>query len=116
MADVSEKATDALSLADAAALLRLGEDSLRELVAMGELPALSLNRKHLVLLREDVLEFIRTQARHQQDQRRTNWQARRTEAEFEGVEYTPRKPGGRRRVLPELFDRPTDGRDALRIA
>ncbi len=103
---------DALSLADAAALLLLGEDSLRELILMGEIPALSLNRKHIVLLKEDVIEFIRTHARRQQAQKRTAWQSAENHAEFSGLRRDVRKPGRGRAEIPTLSE-PTDCRKAL---
>lgn len=61
---------DTLSLDEAAKMMRLGEDSMRELIVTGAVPAVSLNRKHCVLLREDVLAFLRATARQQADEKR----------------------------------------------
>lgn len=87
---------------------------MRELVLMGEIPALSLNKKHLVLLREDVLEFIRAQSRIQQTARRAAWDSARINSEFEEVRYVARKPGRKRNKLPALLDPAGDARAALR--
>lgn len=92
----------ALSLADAASMLRLGEDALRELIVSGRIPALSLNRKHVVLLREDVIQFIRTHAHIQQEQRRVNWGEARGRVLDQLPPATPRKRGRPRYRLPTV--------------
>jgi hypothetical protein len=63
-------ANDTLGIADAAAMMRLGVESLHELIVTGEIPAASLNRKHMVLLRADVLDYLRDLARRQQAERK----------------------------------------------
>lgn len=61
---------ETLNLEEAAALARLGVESMRDLIDAGEVPAVRLNQKHTVLLREDVIDFIRTKARQQAEERR----------------------------------------------
>lgn len=61
---------EVLTLEEAAALARCGVDCLRRYVDAGELPAAKLNQKHIVLLREDVINFIRTLGRKQAEERR----------------------------------------------
>lgn len=61
---------EVIDLEQASALLHLGIDATRKLIDLGELPALRLNQKHTVLLREDVIEFIRTEGRRQAEERR----------------------------------------------
>ena len=62
---------ETLSITEAARVMRIGVDAVRRLIATGDLPALSLNRKHLVLLREQVVDFIRSKAQEQALQRRS---------------------------------------------
>lgn len=59
-----------LTLEEAAALARCGVDCLRQYVDSGQIPAARLNQKHIVLLREDVIDFLRTKARQQAEERR----------------------------------------------
>ena len=61
---------ETLSVEEAAALAKCGVECMRALVDAGEVPAARLNRKHTVLLREDVIDFLRTRARQQADERR----------------------------------------------
>lgn len=61
---------ETLDLAEAAALAKCGVDCMREYVDTGEIPATKLNQKHMVLLREDVIDFLRTKARQQAEERR----------------------------------------------
>lgn len=65
---------DTLSLDEAASIMRLGVDAARELVLAGVIPAVTLNKKHMVLLREDVIEFLRETARRQQAERKARVQ------------------------------------------
>ncbi len=91
---------DCLGLNEAAALLRLGVDATRELINAGALPALSLNRKHLVILRADVISFIRDTARAQQNERKA-----RLDVAWRSAEIPPEaefKPGRRRHPTPAL--------------
>ena len=61
---------EVLSLEEAAALAKCGLECMRALVDAGEVPAARLNRKHTVLLRDDVIDFLRTKARQQAEERR----------------------------------------------
>lgn len=63
-------AEDTIGLEEAAGMLRLGIESTRELVDSGQLPAVRLNQKHTVMLRDDVLAYIREEGRRQAEQRR----------------------------------------------
>lgn len=59
-----------LSLTDAAAFLHLGYEATKQLFDSGELPAVSLNQKHYVVMRSDLVDFVRTQGREQAKQRK----------------------------------------------
>jgi len=59
-----------MDLEQAAGFLRLGYEAMKELVRKGEVPALSLNQKHTVLLREDLLDFVRSKGREQAQERK----------------------------------------------
>lgn len=61
---------ETLSLEESAALAKVGLECWRSLVDSGEVPAVKLNGKHTVLLREDVIDFLRTKARQQAEERR----------------------------------------------
>lgn len=61
---------EVLSLAEAAALAKCGVDCMRALVDAGEVPAARLNQKYTILLREDVIDFLRVKARQQAEERR----------------------------------------------
>lgn len=60
---------ETLSLKEAAAMLGIGLESMRGLIRDGAIPAVSLNHKHMVLLRSDVIAFVRDTARRQQEAR-----------------------------------------------
>jgi hypothetical protein len=60
-----------MDLQQAADFLHLGLKSMKELVDSGEVPALSLNQKHTILLRDDLITFVREQGRKQADKRRS---------------------------------------------
>lgn len=61
---------DTLTLEQAADYLHLGLEAMRDLVKTGQVPALSCNQKHTVMLRGDLTAYIREQARAQADQRK----------------------------------------------
>lgn len=63
-------AEETLDLQQAADLAKVGLECMRGYVDSGEVPAARLNQKHVVLLREDVLDFIRVLARKQAEERR----------------------------------------------
>ena len=61
---------DTLDIEEAAAVMKIGVDSMRELVVAGAIPALSHNPKHCVILRGDLLAYISTMARRQQAEKK----------------------------------------------
>lgn len=93
MKPISPAATDAtLDIEAAAALLHLGVASMRELIDTGAVPACQLNRKHTVLLRDDLITYVREEGRRQAESRRA---ARR--------KVVPRAAhAARRAALPDL--------------
>ncbi|WP_152983865.1 hypothetical protein [Stenotrophomonas pavanii] len=61
---------DTLGLEGAAKMLRLGLEAMKDLVDKGEVPAVRLNQKHTVMLREDLIDFLRSEGRRQAAERR----------------------------------------------
>lgn len=61
---------DTLGLEDAAKVLRLGLEAMKALVEEGTVPAVRLNQKHTVMLREDLIEFLRAEGRRQAAERK----------------------------------------------
>lgn len=61
---------DTMGLEAAAEFLHLGYKAMKELVDTGEVPALSCNQKHTVLLRVDLIDYVRTKGREQAEKRR----------------------------------------------
>jgi hypothetical protein len=59
-----------LTLAETAQFLRLGLEATRALFECGELLGTSLNQKHAVFLREDLISYLRETSRRQAAQRR----------------------------------------------
>jgi hypothetical protein len=51
-------------------ILRCGYDTVRTAIECGDLPALQLNKRHTVLLREDVIEYVRVYARRKAQERK----------------------------------------------
>lgn len=94
----SEPAVDeeTLDLPAAARLLHIGLDSMKELVDTGEVPATRLNRKHTVLLRSDLLAYLREEGRRQAEERRM--QARGTKPKV----TVPAKAGRPAAAKPDL--------------
>ncbi len=73
MADMPTTAAandETLGLEQAATLLHLGLEAMKDLVREGAVPALQLNQKHTVLLRADLLAYVREEGRKQAEQRR----------------------------------------------
>lgn len=62
--------SETLSLEEAATFLRLGRKAMKELVDSGAVPAVRLNQKHTVMLREDLIAYLREEGRRQADARR----------------------------------------------
>lgn len=85
---------ETLTLEEAAALAKVGVDCMRTLAQNGDIYATSLNQKHWVFLRDDVIDFLRRRAREQAKQRRD----RNT------VPATRSRAGRRRSPLPVLAD------------
>lgn len=61
---------ETLDLQEASDLLRIDQSSMKELVDKGEVPAVVLNEKHLVILREDLITYLREEGRRQTEDRR----------------------------------------------
>lgn len=59
-----------MDLQQAADFLHLGLKSMKELVESGAVPALSCNQKHTILLRDDLIDYVREQGRLQASKRR----------------------------------------------
>jgi excisionase family DNA binding protein len=95
-----------IGVEEAAEILRCGLPAVQKLIDTGELPALRLNQRHWVLLRDEVIEFVRVKAREQAKVRKIE-HARRN-APRPPVPAPPRKPGEvrRRKPLPVLEDDP----------
>lgn len=88
---------ETLSLEEGAQLARVGLECFTELATTGQIPATRLNQKHWVLLREDVIDFIRTRGREQAKARRQAFAAKKPD------DGKPARGGGRRRrALPAL--------------
>lgn len=62
--------SETMNLEDSAKLVGVGLEAWRDIVDSGQVPAVRLNQKHTVLLREDVIDFIRVMARKQAEERR----------------------------------------------
>ena len=86
---------ETLTLEEAAALAKVGVDCMRTLAQNGDIYATSLNQKHWVFLRDDVIDFLRRRAREQAKQRRD----RNTT-----VPATRSRAGRRRNPLPALAE------------
>ena len=59
-----------MGLEDGAKFLRLGLKAMKELVESGAVPATSLNQKHTVMLREDLIAYLREEGHRQAAARR----------------------------------------------
>lgn len=70
MADRPAANDPTMDLEQAAAFLHLGYKAMKELVDSGAVPALSLNQKHTILLRDDLITYVREQGRAQASKRR----------------------------------------------
>ena len=68
---------DTLTLEQASKVMHLGVEAMRKLVDDGEVPACSLNKKHTVLLRADLIDYIRSKGREQAETRKRPAPARR---------------------------------------
>lgn len=101
--DVMDPNSPTIGVDEAAQILRCGVRSVQDLVETGDLPALELNQRHTVLLREDVIDYVRKRAREQATERKLQ-HARRKAKPPAAIATTPasRSSGRRRRALPDL--------------
>jgi len=90
---------DTLGLEGAARMLRLGLEAMKDLVDKGEVPAVRLNQKHTVMLREDLIDFLRTEGRRQAALRKRT-AVRSDPAAHETNPNQPRRVTNRRRISP----------------
>lgn len=97
---ITDQQSPTINITEAAALLRCGFETAKALIDTGELPALQLNQRHWVLLREDVLDFIRVRARKQAMARKEAHELKL--ARESAATAAPRKRGRKRRPLPDL--------------
>jgi excisionase family DNA binding protein len=98
----TDRNSPTIGIEEAAEILRCGLPAVQKLIETGELPALRLNQRHWVLLRDEVIEFVRVKAREQAKVRKV--QHARRNAPRPPVPVPPRKPGEvrRRKPLPDL--------------
>ena len=85
-----------MNLEQAADFMHLGYKAMKDLVDSGEVPALSLNQKLTILLREDLISYVREQGLKQADKRRARNQPPSTT-----VPAIARRRGGKL-TLPNL--------------
>ncbi|WP_331852470.1 helix-turn-helix domain-containing protein [Stenotrophomonas africana] len=99
---ILDKPDDTLGLEDAARMLRLGLEAMKDLVDKGEVPAVRLNQKHTVMLREDLIEFLRSEGRRQAAERKKSMIGNRPAANTPESGSTRRASQSRRTKLPDL--------------
>lgn len=101
--DIESPNSPTIGIDEAATILRCGVRAVQELVESGELPALELNQRHTVLLREDVIEYVRKRAREQAHERKLQHARRKAKPVVpSAAAATSRGPGRRRKALPDL--------------
>lgn len=83
-------------------MLRLGLEAMKELVDKGEVPAVRLNQKHTVMLREDLIEFLRSEGRRQAAERKKSMIGNRLAANTPDSGSPRRASKSRRTKLPDL--------------
>lgn len=95
---------DTLGLEGAAKMLRLGLEAMKDLVDKGEVPAVRLNQKHTVMLREDLIEFLRLEGRRQAAERKKSMIKHRCRPSAPEDAHSKRaaKANPRRIVPPDL--------------
>lgn len=94
-----DNAEDTLGLEGAARMMRLGLEAMKDLVDKGEVPAVRLNQKHTVMLREDLIDFLRLEGRRQAAERKKSAIGTRPAANA-AVGATPKRKGKARRITP----------------
>ena len=90
---------ETLGIEQAAELMRIGYEAMKQLIDAGEVPAVILNQRHAVLLKSDVLNYIHEQGRLQAEQRR------RLAGRAKGRTVAPAvaaRRGARRKAAPDL--------------
>lgn len=93
------KSDDTLGLEDAARMMRLGLEAMKELVENGDVPAVRLNQKHTVMLRGDLIDFLREEGRRQAAERKKSATGNRPAANA-AVASAPKRKGKARRITP----------------
>lgn len=96
---LSDNAEDTLGLEGAARIMRLGLEAMKELVDKGEVPAVRLNQKHTVMLREDLIDFLRSEGRRQAAERKKSAIGNQPAANAP-VGTIPKRKGKARRISP----------------
>ncbi|WP_423177435.1 MULTISPECIES: hypothetical protein [unclassified Stenotrophomonas] len=97
-----ESLYDTLGLEGAARMMRLGLEAMKELVDKGEVPAVRLNQKHTVMLREDLIDFLRSEGRRQAAERKKSAIGTRLAANTPESVPTRRASKSRRTKIPDL--------------
>ncbi len=97
-----EDVGETLSLEDAAGIMRLGLEAMKDLVDKGAVPAVRLNQKHTVMLREDLIDFLRSEGRRQAAERKKSAIGSRPAANTPESLPTRRAGKSRRTKLPDL--------------
>lgn len=93
---------DTMGLEGAARMLRLGLEAMKDLVDKGEVPAVRLNQKHTVMLREDLIDFLRSEGRRQAAERKKSAIGTQPAANSPAPGSTRRASKSRRTKLPDL--------------
>lgn len=93
---------DTMGLEGAARMLRLGLEAMKDLVDKGEVPAVRLNQKHTVMLREDLIDFLRSEGRRQAAERKKSAIGIQPAANSPAPGPTRRASKSRRTRLPDL--------------
>lgn len=99
---VMEDLDDTMGLEGAARMLRLGLEAMKDLVDKGEVPAVRLNQKHTVMLREDLIDFLRSEGRRQAAERKKSAVGTQRAANTPESLPTRRSSKSRRTKLPDL--------------
>jgi hypothetical protein len=95
----AERLDETLGLEGAARMMRLGLEAMKELVDRGEVPAVRLNQKHTVMLREDLIDFLRSEGRKQAAERRKSANCKEA-AQTKNNSSVTRKAARPRRINP----------------
>lgn len=98
-----------LDLQQAADFLHLGYKAMKELVDSGEVPALSLNQKHTIVLRDDLIAYVRDEGRAQAARRRAG-KARAVEPPAPSMGH--RRPRGNQKPNLDAYELTTSAQQA----